>query len=168
VGELYKRYTHLIYGVCLKYLKIDEDARDMSLEIFEKLLGILLQHKVEHFKGWIYQVVRNQCLMHLRKKQSVIKHEREYKETTLSSVESSFEMHLFSEDEKTIDPETVQQAIKMLKPGQRECIDLFYIKRHSYKEVVDKTGFTIKEVKSYIQNGKRNLKTILQNQNGIT
>lgn len=168
VGELFKRYTHLIYGVCIKYLKNQDDAHDLTMELFEKLLVLLLQHKVDYFKGWIYQVVRNECLMKLRKDKSTLRLEQEYESNVLISMESSTEMHLFKENNKNIDPEKVNAAVQLLNPGQKECIDLFYLKKHSYKEVAEKTGFTLKEVKSYIQNGKRNLKTLLLDQNGKT
>jgi len=55
-------------------------------------------------------------------------------------------------------------AISNLNTEQRLCINLFYLKEKCYEEISMQTGYSLKQVKSYIQNGKRNLKIYLSQQ----
>lgn len=156
LGELYKRYTHLVFGVCMKYLKNEEDARDMVMEIFEKLLISLKEQEVMHFSSWLYIVSRNACLMWLRKQKRNIPIEKKD-----DFMESAVEMHLTSKDNTEKKLNALELSLKMLKEEQRRCIELFYLGEKSYQEVADITGYTMNEVKSNLQNGKRNLKILM-------
>ena len=159
VGELYKRYTGFVFLVSMKYLKNEEQSKDAVMQIFEKLFDDLLAHEIANFKSWLHTVARNHCLGILRKTQSMQKHKENIKENVLF-MENETEIHLFEEKEKNY--EYLKKALKQLKPEQKKCIELFYFNEKSYKEIVKITGFPDKKVKSYIQNGKRNLKIILQ------
>lgn len=161
VGILFMRYTHLVYSVCYKYLKDEDEAKDFTMQVFEQLLGKLLEHEVSNFKGWLHMVVKNHCLMHLRKVKSIRGHQKKYKEITPAHVESDFDEHPNIEFEKEAKIRNLELAMNDLNQKQKTCISLFYLQKLSYQEVADRTGFTLKEVKSYIQNGKRNLKIIL-------
>ena len=162
---LFERYMHLLYGLCLKYLKNTDDAQDAVMQIFEKLSSDLLKHEVDYFKGWIYSVGRNYCLMELRRRQSVLKHEQKY-DVNFSDdfMEFQPELHLNNENDKEQKNRKLTEALAELNTEQRQCIELFYLQEKSYKEVVEITGFEMKKVKSYIQNGKRNLKILLSSQ----
>lgn len=156
IGEIYKRYGHLVMGTCMKYLKNQADAEDMTMMIFERLPHKLANHSIERFKSWLYMVTKNECLMLLRKK------------GTLSSeltkeLEANDELHLV--EAKEIQYELLEEAIKELKEDQRKCIELFYIESKSYQEITSLLQLDLKKVKSAIQNGKRNLKLILENRN---
>jgi len=157
VGELYKRYTHLVFGVCMKYFKNTEEAKDATMGIFEKLMSDLKQHEVKNFKGWLWQVSRNYCLMILRKSKPQIEPEEALKKIDGGLVESDNIFHLNNSEVKEEQLTSLEQAIKQLKDEQRKCIELFYLEDKSYTEVAETTGYSLKEVKSYIQNGKRNL-----------
>lgn len=157
VGELYKRYTHLVFGVCMKYFKNTEEAKDATMGIFEKLMVDLKQHEVQNFKGWLWQVSRNYCLMILRKSKPKIESEDALKKIDGGLVESDKIFHLNNSEVKEEQLTSLEEAIKHLKVEQRKCIELFYLEDKSYTEVAEKTGYSLKEVKSYIQNGKRNL-----------
>jgi RNA polymerase sigma factor (sigma-70 family) len=168
VGELFKRHSLMCYAVCMKYLKNEDAAQDATMEIFEKLFSDLQRHDINNLKSWLHSVCRNYCLMMLRKPSVLVSMDEE------SSENESFIMQLHSflhQEDTTADREhTLQQlekAIAELKDRQRECIELFYLKQKSYEEIVIATGYQMNEVKSYIQNGKRNLKIAL-NQQGIT
>lgn len=157
LGELYKRYSHLVYGVCLKYLKNEEEGEDAVIQIFEKLMEDLKKHEIANFKSWLHSVARNHCLMFLRKKQVVIKKINEYEavyehEETFAA---PFEVNEKMEQELVFTD--LEKAIAVLKEEQRICIELFFLKEKCYQEVAEETGFSEKQVKSYIQNGKRNL-----------
>jgi len=161
IGELYKRYTQFVFLVSMKYLKDEDESKDSVMQIFEKLFKDLQNHKVDNFKSWLYMVTRNHCLMHLRKQQTSLKNHQELKKDSENFMENDMNSHLMENDitEKKI--ETVQDAVLQLNKEQRECVKLFYIEGKSYSEIAEITDYSIKKVKSYIQNGKRNLKNIL-------
>lgn len=161
VGELYERYGHLVFGSCLKYLENEAESRDAVLNIFEKLLTDLHKHEVKSFRSWIYMVARNHCLMFLREQKAARKREERYRNEVIND----------PEDEETdphkreLDLDRLEDAMKTLKEEQRVCVDLFYLKEKCYQEISEMTGFTPKQVKSYIQNGKRNLRLKLSKEN---
>lgn len=155
VGVLYERYGHLVLGLCIKYLKNKDEAQDAVIQIFTGLLKDLKKHKIEFFKSWLYVYSKNFCLMELRKRQSMLKKELELIDNAHLIMDYSNPEHL-NEKEKQIS--IMEQALELLNIEQKKCIDLFYLKNKSYVEIADITGFTANEVKSHIQNGKRNLK----------
>ncbi|NNC94995.1 MAG: sigma-70 family RNA polymerase sigma factor [Chitinophagales bacterium] len=156
------RYSHLVYGVCLKYFKNEADAKDGVMNIFEHILDALKKHDVNNFDRWIYTVSKNHCLMEIRHKKMESNMHESYEKNTVTRVESKGELHLNSEP-KTDDIEELDKAIEQLKEEQKICVELFYLKQKSYQEVAQITGYSQKMVKSYIQNGKRNLKNLLNN-----
>ncbi len=155
VGILYERYGHLVLGLSIKYLKNKDEAQDAVIQIFTNLLSDLKKHKVQYFKSWLYVYSKNFCLMELRKRQSLLKKELELKENVHLVMDFSNPEHL---NEKEAQIAVMEQAIEQLNKEQKTCIELFYLKNKSYVEIEELTGFTNNEVKSYIQNGKRNLK----------
>ncbi len=167
VGELYKRFTQFVFLVSLKHLKNEDKAKDAVMQIFENLFNDLLNHKIENFKSWLYMVTRNHCLMILRKQQTYLKKNQDYKKDNENFMENDYNLHLKENEEKELKADSVQNAVKQLNNEQKECILLFYFEGKSYAEIAQITNYTEKKVKSYIQNGKRNLKNILAKE-GIT
>ncbi|MCK4569123.1 MAG: sigma-70 family RNA polymerase sigma factor [Bacteroidales bacterium] len=162
-GLLFERYTHLVFGVCMKYLKNTHDAEDAVLGIFEKLLTDLKKHEVLDFKNWLYRVTKNHCLMILRKRKVKDKAEGEImRDKQQEFMEIVFDEHLPNED---MDVEgiliSLRGAMNELREEQRTCIELMYLEKKTYQEVSHLTGYSLKQVKSYIQNGKRNLKNMI-------
>ncbi|MCW3105327.1 MAG: polymerase sigma factor, sigma-70 family [Bacteroidetes bacterium] len=157
VGELYKRYAHLVLGMCIHYFKDKDTAKDLVLRIFEKLFDELKKREVENFRAWLTFVVRNFCISEIRKLQTQQSREWEYGKDLDSELASPEEQK--EEIEEKIGQ--LENAMKELNPFQKKCIELFYYKNMSYAQIVEITGYSINEVKSYIQNGKRNLKLIL-------
>lgn len=160
VGELYNRYGHLVLGLCIKYLKNKDEAKDAVIQIFTNLLNDLLKHKITYFKSWLYVYSKNFCLMELRKRQSQLKKDIELRENVHLIMDFNSEEHL---KEKETQINVMQVAIEALNPDQKLCIDLFYFKNKSYQEIEQITGFNSNEVKSFLQNGKRNLKIKMEN-----
>ncbi len=154
---LFKRYYHLVFGVAMKYLQEQELAKDLTMQVFEKLITELKKHQIDYFKSWLYRVAQNACLMELRKKNSNTK---PLEESILRSMENDAETHHIVEKERLL--VSMENELANLPPEQQQCITLFYLERKSYNDICQLTGFTFKEVKSYIQNGKRNLKIKLQ------
>lgn len=156
LGDLYDRYTHLVYGVCLKYLQDEEASKDAVMQIFEKIIVSLRKTEVTQFKGWLYTVAKNYCLMQLRQ-------QRHDHHTALSMVEERVGEN--PEIEAVDRWPLIEQGLKTLSLEQQQCIRLFYLEQKSYQEVASITGYELKKVKSYLQNGKRNLKIFVEKSN---
>ncbi|AEA44479.1 RNA polymerase, sigma-24 subunit, ECF subfamily [Fluviicola taffensis DSM 16823] len=148
---LYERYGHLVLGTCLKYLKRYEDAEDATMKIFGELNQKIEKHTIQHFKSWLYQVTKNECLIHLRKQKT---HQTPIHENLLQ--DQSHEID--EQKEREIKLTKLEQAITHLKDEQRICIELFYLQDKSYQEISEELNIPLNTVKSSIQNGKRNLK----------
>ncbi|MEQ8471537.1 MAG: sigma-70 family RNA polymerase sigma factor [Marinoscillum sp.] len=158
LGVLFNRYVHLVYGLCLKYLKDRDVAQDAVMSIFESLHSKLKTHEVKYFKSWLYMVSKNYCLMELRKLKPTEKMNGAFMENQLM-------MHPIEEEEDVDENVTaLEHCLEQLKKDQQACVRLFYLKEMSYEEVSRKTSFKLSKVKSYIQNGKRNLRICLERQ----
>jgi len=161
IGELYKRYSMITYGLCYKYLQHEDDAKDAVAEIFEILLEKLKINEVAFFKSWLFIVAKNHLLKKINKNNSLktIELDETIEKNAGKIMENEPEMDLNIEEEKS---ERLQQAISNLTEEQRTCIELFYYKQKPYQEVASITGYDLNKVKSAIQNGKRNLKLFME------
>lgn len=153
LGILLQRYTYLLLGVCMKYLKNEEEAKDAVQQVFLKVIHELPRYKVEYFKSWIYTIARNHCLMQLRnkgKQTSPINEKIVAAEESLTSKEQLLQQDLQLNQ--------LNRAFDQLNEEQKLCVTLFYLKKQTYQQIAESSGFTLMQVKSFIQNGKRNLK----------
>jgi len=157
LGVLLQRYTVLLLGVCMKYLKNEEEAKDSVQQIFLKVLQELQKYKVEYFKSWLYMVAKNHCLTLLRSKG---RHNTELNESILAAPDVPHDKTRALQKETSL--LQLEQALQGLNKEQKECVTLFYLQKLSYQQVADATGYTVMQVKSHIQNGKRNLKLQLE------
>lgn len=161
LGVLYNRYMHLVYGVCLNYFKEEEASKDAVMQIFEELILKLKVHEVQNFKSWLHVLTRNHCLMAIRKLS---------KNNTVSIddvfVENTDFVHLDIEDTKETQLTVMEKCMETLPEEQKVSVDLFYLQEKCYKEVAEITGYELVKVKSYIQNGKRNLKICIEKNSG--
>ncbi|MCB9234725.1 MAG: sigma-70 family RNA polymerase sigma factor [Bacteroidia bacterium] len=155
LGELFSRYSHLVLGTCLKFLKHEEDARDAVNDIFVSLMTKLIDHEVSHFKSWLYSVSCNHCRQILRKNKGSFEVDIDDEKYSESIMEKPDFEHLNNEKEELED--RLGDCIESLKEEQKFCVTLFYLEKKRYKEIADLTGFDLNKVKSYIQNGKANL-----------
>jgi len=165
IAVLFERYTHLVYGISLNYLQDTDQSKDAVMEIFESLFHKLTVHRVLNFRNWLYSVTRNHCLMVIRKAGSLNRAKNHIKEGEDSSEISDF---MPEDDDMMYSKVVIQSAVNNLNYEQSTCIRLMYIDDKSYREISEITGFAPNEVKSHIQNGKRNLKNYLLKQNGTT
>lgn len=161
LGELYNKYMHLVYGVCFNYFKDEEQSKDAVMQIFEELVSKLRIHQVQNFKSWLHVLTRNHCLMALRKssRNPTVTMEDNF-------VENSDFVHLDIDDTKETQLTIMEKCMETLSEEQRRSVDLFYLQEKCYKEVADITGYDMLKVKSYIQNGKRNLKICIEKNSG--
>jgi RNA polymerase sigma factor (sigma-70 family) len=157
LGLLLQRYTVLLLGVCTKYLKNEEKAKDAVQQIFLKVITELQKYKVDYFKSWLYMIARNYCLMQLRDKTE--KNTKQINDT-LPLAEEQLPTSMHIEKDKLLSH--IDSALNELTPEQKTCVTLFYLDKKSYTEISAITGFTSMQVKSYIQNGKRNLKILVE------
>jgi RNA polymerase sigma-70 factor (ECF subfamily) len=158
LGILLQRYTLLLLGVSMKYLKNEEEAKDSVQQVFLKVIQELQKYKVEFFKSWLYMVAKNHCLMKLRDRQGKIT--AEITDRLTYKPEDETDMQALTDNDHTL--ELLEVALKELNPEQQQCVTLFYLQKKSYQEVSDETGYSMLQVKSYIQNGKRNLKLLIE------
>lgn len=159
-GMLYDRYTPLLYGVCLKYLNNTERAEDAVMELFEQLLPKVCQYEIGVFRTWLHTVVKNHCLQILRKESREIRADYD-----IDRMESDDIMYLLDEEEADSERlEIMKHCLEKLPEEQKRSITLFFMDDMSYADIVDSTGYTLSRVKSYIQNGKRNLKICMERQ----
>ena len=163
-GQLYSRYIPLIYGLCLKYLQQIEDAEDTVINIYEELIPKIQRYQIENFKTWIYSTTKNHCLQVLRKA-----HKNYFEEIDLQIMESDEFEHLIDVEDDKEKEDALNYCLEKLPDEQRQCIILFFFEDFSYADIVEKKGFELNRVKSYIQNGKRNLRIcvldVLSNEN---
>jgi RNA polymerase sigma-70 factor (ECF subfamily) len=161
VGLLFEKHVKTVFGVCLFYFRDKDVAKDAVMQIFEKLITELKKTEVKNFKGWLSFVVRNYCISEIRKNKN---------KYTLPESYLDFEVNetTLEEEEKILgvsDEEMIEQmhvCLVDLKENQRVCLELFYLKGQSYQQICDKTNYSLNEVKSFIQNGKRNLKLLIE------
>ena len=157
LGILLDRYILLLFGVCMKYLKNEEEAKDSVQQIFLKVITEISKYKVNYFRSWLYAVARNHCLMQLRDRHGKIPSAISETMSVITDEESEKNNHI--EKEQLL--KLMASSLEELNPEQKQCLILFYLEKKSYQEISDNTGFTLMQVKSHIQNGKRNLKILL-------
>ena len=160
LGILYNRYIHLVYGVCLKYFKDREKSKDAVNEIFEKLIREVSRFEIQNFRSWLYVLVKNHCLMEIRRIRNEQKRFNQFSHDRF--MESVDITHPIDEERDDALEERLIKCMEKLKQEQYSCIRLFYYENCCYKEIAGKLGIEEKKVKSYIQNGKRNLKICLE------
>jgi RNA polymerase sigma-70 factor (ECF subfamily) len=153
LGQLYSRYISLVYGLCLKYLQQIEDAKDAVNNIYEELNRKIHHYQIENFKPWLYSVATNHCLQILRKEKNQV-----FEEIDIRIMESDEFEHLIDVDDDKEKENALNHCLDTLPEEQRQCINHFFFEDFSYLDIVETTGFALNKVKSYIQNGKRNLK----------
>ncbi|MDX2173907.1 MAG: sigma-70 family RNA polymerase sigma factor [Bacteroidota bacterium] len=166
VGDLFEKHVKTVFGVCLFYFKDKDVAKDMVMQIFEKLLTELKKSEVKNFKAWLSFVVRNYCISELRKnkhKHFVSENYLDFEVNTTTLLE---EEKIESVNEELL-LEYMKECLPQLKENQKLCVELFYLQNLSYQQIADKTKFSLNEIKSYIQNGKRNLKLLIEQKQNI-
>lgn len=157
IGILLERYTLLLLGVCMKYLKDEEEAKDCVQQIFLKVLTDVGRHQVSFFKSWLYMVAKNECLMRLRSSQG-----KQVKELQDDHHPHQPAQPIKEKLEQETTLSLLEESIGELSEEQRTSVSLFYLQKMSYQQISDRTGFSLLQVKSYIQNGKRNLRQMLE------
>jgi RNA polymerase sigma factor (sigma-70 family) len=158
LGILLQRYTMLLLGVCMKYLKDEEEARDCVQQIFLKAITELQKYKVDYFKSWLYMIAKNHCLMKIRDKQGKIAVELTDKVLQDEDTFETKQEHI--DKDKML--QLIEEGLQELNDEHKLCLTLFYLQKKSYHEIAASTGYNLLQVKSYIQNGKRNLKLIVE------
>jgi RNA polymerase sigma-70 factor (ECF subfamily) len=164
LGELYSGYMHLVYGVCLKYLKNRDESMDAVMQIFEKLIIEIPRHRIENFRSWLHAVTKNYCLMQLRSQKS---HQQKMNEWIIDSavfMENNPILHPLDDNNADMD-KALADCIEKLKAEQKDCIKQFYYENRCYNEIALNLGLDEKKVKSHLQNAKRNLKLCLEEKN---
>lgn len=156
LGQLYERYMPMVYGICLKIMRDPGKAEDAVMNIYEELTRKVKEHEIGSFRGWLYVLARNHCLMEWRKnhRRPTDLHEDMGR---YDAVEEAFQYELPK------DGTPLEKCMDELPPQQRNSVQWFYYEDKSYKEIADLIAEDVGKVRSYIQNGRRNLKICLEN-----
>ncbi len=163
LGELFLRYTPYIFGVAIKNLKNQKEAEDLTLTIFNKISSDLKRIDVSDFSKLLYSLVKDLCEIEVKKKTATGEESKMILIEELTK-ESNDNLYINTDKPKlSLDSNNLRLAIDTLNESQKICIDLFYIQNKSYQEVADITGYSLNQVKTNIQNGKRLLKTYIEN-----
>ena len=167
VGDLFEKHVKTVFGVCLFYFKDKDVAKDMVMQIFEKLITELKKSEVKNFKGWLSFVVRNYCISELRKNKNKHFVSESYLDFEVSPTSYEEEEKINSINNDVL-LEYMKECLPLLKENQKICIELFYLQNLSYQQISAKTTLSLNEIKSYIQNGKRNLKLLIEQKQNST
>lgn len=155
LGLLLQQYTLLLYGLCLKYLKSENKAKDAVQQIFVKVIDEIPKYKITYFKSWLYMVAKNYCLMQLRDK-------KQFAEIDKFDIEQEEDLKIEELQKNEIEYDFLKLSLNELNPDQKQCINMFYYQKKSYHQIVEETNYSLMQVKSHIQNGKRNLKILIE------
>ncbi|RKO69023.1 sigma-70 family RNA polymerase sigma factor [Sphingobacterium puteale] len=160
LGDLYQRHTEMVYYVCLRYLQDPELSKDAVMNIFEELIYKVNKQEIKDFPRWLYVLSKNHCLMYLRSKKNK-------SQISLDEfVKYPEDLHQYEQhDEKEEQLTAMEGCLEKLPDKQQQSVRLFFLEEKCYKEISDSTGYSLNEVKSYIQNGKRNLKNCMETWN---
>lgn len=163
LGELYERYMEMVFAVCFKYLRDEDESKDAVMQIFEDLVVKLRTHSVDNFRSWLHSVARNHCLMHLRSNRLQTEGVDFFEDNSVEN--EPFEHQSDEPFELEQNLSKMEHCLETLSTEQKTSVELFYLKEKCYQEITELTGYELNKVKSYIQNGKRNLKICIEKSN---
>jgi RNA polymerase sigma factor (sigma-70 family) len=160
LGALYEPYMDMVFGVCFRYLRDEDESKDAVMQLFEKLVTDLRQNEVLNFKSWLHSVARNYCLMKLRTSRITVEYE------LTEDREQEWQIGVADEENPLVLDgrlSALDECLQKLASRQRISIELFYLQNKCYRDIARETGFEMDSVKSYIQNGKRKLRICIEN-----
>ncbi len=166
LGVLFERHLEMVFLVCRKYLKNDEESRDSAMEIFEIIAAGVRSGPVSNFRNWLYTVSKNHCLMKVRRQAGIAEYPADEYNLTHLAVENEGKERLLQQESPGIDNNLIRSALRQLNAAQEQCIELFYFQQFSYRDIAEHLAISEKQVKSHLQNGKKRLKTILLSKMG--
>jgi RNA polymerase sigma-70 factor (ECF subfamily) len=146
----------------MKYLKDLDLSKDLSMEIYEKLIIELRTQNIDNFKSWLYVIVKNHCLMYLRKEKKNQADLDEFEKNSMNLMENHMDWHPFNESQEGIQRMVLQQCLKRLSDEQKISVNMFYLDGKTYDDISNFMNIEVKSVKSFLQNGRRNLKICLE------
>ncbi|WP_266368912.1 RNA polymerase sigma factor [Tellurirhabdus rosea] len=163
LGELYERYMEMVYALCFRYLRDEDESKDAVMALFEQLITDVGRYEIRNFKSWLHTTARNYCLMQLRQRPVTV-NGHAVADDELDDLPVSH-----TSDDSAADLEQqlshMDECLKTLPPEQRASVSLFYLDQKSYADIAAQTGYDLKQVKSYLQNGRRNLKICIEKRN---
>ncbi len=158
LSDLYGRYLELVYALALKYLRDPAGAEDAVMAIFEGLISKARRHDIQNFGSWLHVVAKNHCLMELRR--AGYQREENTAPEFMQSVDTRH--HTLEWPAEQTELARLNHCLSQLPDQQKACIEAFYLQGYSYKEIAVDMGRPLGKVRSYIQNGRRNLRQCLE------
>jgi RNA polymerase sigma-70 factor, ECF subfamily len=170
--ELVRRYDRDVLRLALNLMKRSEDARDVYQEAFLKVYRNLHRFRFEcSFYTWLYRIVSNVCLDHLRRRKA--RPEDQAPETYPTQFEEGgtdfFERQ--REQRATLDPERqllgleiktkLAAAMERLSPRERLVFEMKHYQGLKLRAIGDALGTSEETVKNSLFRATRKLRSEL-------
>ncbi len=143
------RHRPWLHRVCARLLRSDEAARDATQDVFARVLNRLDTFRGDNFPGWLKAIAVNCCL-------NTIDRDKRWAPLEAAgeapAADLGPELQLLRLEEGV----RARHLIARLPERQKIVFCLKYIDDCSYQEIERLTGFSNKEVKSFLQNARRN------------
>lgn len=158
-GELYRRFSRRVFGLCFHLLGSREDAEDATSEVFLKVRGAF--HRYDSslpFGSWALGIATNHCLDRLRRRRREGRlFESEPEETIAPATGLSPLAELLAEEDRS----RLVHALAALPEGYRIPLALRYHAEMSYAEIADRLGTTREQVGVSLFRAKERLRRAL-------
>ncbi|WP_064505468.1 RNA polymerase sigma factor [Defluviitalea phaphyphila] len=167
--ELILRYEAKIYNIAYRMLSNEEDAKDVSQEIFIKVFKKLKKFRGDsNFSTWLYRIATNACIDELRKRKGKEIYSVDEKiETKEGSIIKEYVDDKQNVEELIINKEkaySIQLAINKLSEEHKKAIILRDLQGLEYNEISKILECSLGTVKSKISRARRKLKELLINE----
>ncbi len=150
---LYEKFSPKMFGVCRRYLKINEDAEDVLVEGFYKVFNKIDMYKGNgSFEGWIRRIMVNESLMFLRKRNNF----------NLSVEISNIEVKSVINAQDELEAQDIMDLLGLLPTGYRTIFNLYVIEGYKHREIAEMLGISINTSKSQLILAKKKLRKLIR------
>lgn len=152
---LYDLYKDQLFAVALRYINSYQDAEDVFINAFYKILTKIDTYKnTGSFEGWMRRIVANESLMYLRKNANLGQ--------TVELLDYEV-VDINEADEENITYEQIMEILDEIPIGYRTVFNLYVFEDYKHREIADMLGISINTSKSqYIMAKKRILEVLNQ------
>jgi RNA polymerase sigma-70 factor (ECF subfamily) len=154
---LYEQNYGKMLGVCLRYCRSSDEAKDVLHEGFMKVFNNLKNYSgTGSFEGWIRRIMVNTAIDHLRKNKQnylIVSTVHANEKAAVMADEVAEEDILMS-----IDKEEILKAVQELTPAYRTVFNLYVIEEYTHKEIAELLDISEGTSKSNLSKAKFNLK----------
>lgn len=158
--QIYERACGFVYTLAFRVTRRKHDAEEVTQDVFVKLHGSLPGFKFEaSFKTWLYRVVMNTALNHVKKMNRTASREIEQEEGIAGAIQESDAGRKLEADETE---RKLKELLEQLNPDQRACIVLREIEGMDYQGIAVTLGININTVRSRLKRAREALMALGQ------